>query len=753
MPSGDAPGPGGTGALRAWLRADPRHRKCALGVLIGLGVYLLILPLWFAGGLDWLEHYALDARTTMWLEPGTSDPNLVLIQVDDESLDHIRATGQAWPPRRALWGSVVSYCRRGGAKAMVLDVTFAEPSAYTIFERDVVAEEETDDAIFAANLRSAGQAYLGVTLATPGRENAHGMLKEPPALPLEIQCAPEAADPPAYVGITPPVEPIRSAVAGLGNVIIASDADGVVRGYHPIVRINGKPFPSLGTLVAAHVMGAKTLSIGHRSLRLGEREIRLDHRGRINLRFHGPWEGAANQLRRPYPYTNLKTILESILVEARNQDLPMEERQPVPFPAEMFRDRVVFLGYTAADLGDIHTLPTGPLKPGVLVHMTAVDNLLHGDPLRHNKLGWAIFGVLLACLVTALSVSYPSSWRGPTLGFIVLALLVAAATGLYGMSLLWIDFAPMFFGILGTMSFCLAAHYILEYRQRRQIRGMLSVYLAPQAVAYFERHPEKLVLGGETREATMFFSDLAGFTSISEGLGPAKLVEIMNDYLGRVTNVILEHEGTVDKYIGDAVVAFWNAPIDQPDHALRACHAAIDSQAAMLELRRQYPMLNMRVGLNSGVVTVGNMGCASKFNYTVMGDAVNLASRLEGANKNYDTLTMIGEDTYRHVVGKVVARELDLLRVKGKDKPVRVYELVGRPGEVSDTRRQVLLRYENGLTAYRERRWAEAIQQFQSAVDLDPEDGPARLYLERCNGYLTDPPEPDWDGVTTLTTK
>ena len=253
---------------------------------------------------------------------------------------------------------------------------------------------------------------------------------------------------------------------------------------------------------------------------------------------------------------------------------------------------------------------------------------------------------------------------------------------------------------------------------------------------------------------SVFFSDVAGFTSVAESLSPEDLTELLNLYLSEMTAVIFQNGGTVDKFIGDAIVAFWNAPLDQPDHAALACQAALDCQKRLVELRDRVRQqsgqeLHMRIGLNTGPMVVGNMGSSDRFDYSVLGDAVNLGARLEGACKQYGIWILIGEGTYAEVKDRFEAREIDLIRVVGKREPVRVYELLARGGQLSAERRKVLARFEEGLALYRERKWTTAVGVFK-ALDDDPV---ARVYLSRCQQYQVSPPPDDWDGVWELTQK
>ncbi|UCD56439.1 MAG: adenylate/guanylate cyclase domain-containing protein, partial [Candidatus Hydrogenedentota bacterium] len=296
-------------------------------------------------------------------------------------------------------------------------------------------------------------------------------------------------------------------------------------------------------------------------------------------------------------------------------------------------------------------------------------------------------------------------------------------------------------------------------KKRKFIRKAFEHYMNPAVVDQIAENPDMLELGGKEMVLTAFFSDVAGFTTISEQLTPHELVELLNEYLTVMTDIILEYDGLLDKYEGDAIMAVFGAPIHFPDHATKACHAGLQMQAQLRQMREKWksqgrPELRMRVGLNTGPMIVGNMGSLTRFDYTVMGDAVNLASRLEGVNKQYSTEIMISEFTLEHCKPDVIVRDIDLIRVKGKAVPVRIYEVLARSNDgLPDDTKLALEHYSCGLEAYRQRNWETGIKELQRALEIKPDDGPSLTYVKRCKEYLSAPPPDDWDGVYTMTTK
>ena len=287
---------------------------------------------------------------------------------------------------------------------------------------------------------------------------------------------------------------------------------------------------------------------------------------------------------------------------------------------------------------------------------------------------------------------------------------------------------------------------------------MFQTYMSPKILKYLEDHPDAFSLSGEKREATMFFSDVANFTTISESLSAEELALVLNKYLSPMTEILMKYDGYVDKYEGDAIMCDFGVPMEDLDHAWKACFAAIDQQAALEVLRPQIKKdhgvdIFVRMGINSGVVSAGNMGSNQRFQYTVMGDAVNQASRFEGANKQYGTYMMIGEETYRRAQDKIEARILDRLVVKGKLKPITVYELLGRKGQVEPKMLQICAYFTEGINLYWNRQWDAAIAAFEKALAVKGEDKPSRVFIERCHIYQENPPGPDWQGEFVMETK
>ncbi|MBF0108879.1 MAG: CHASE2 domain-containing protein [Magnetococcales bacterium] len=431
-----------------------------------------------------------------------------------------------------------------------------------------------------------------------------------------------------------------------------------------------------------------------------------------------------------------------------------EELYELSYP---IKDRIVLVGDTSEVSHDWFDTPVGMVY-GVEIIADVIQTMLKGGPLRPASV--AQEGLLAVVLM--LGMMALGAIKHPTVRVLFAVVII----------LFWAAAVTMVYihqGLVFSMSYALMAaimsfmvinmrFYLQEMSQKKMIKGAFGQYLSPKVVDILVKDPSKLSLGGEERVMTAYFSDVAGFSTISEKLTPSELVLLLNEYLTAMCEIIAKYDGTVDKFEGDAIIAFWGAPLDQPNHATLCCHAAVEMQQFMLQMRERLARegraeLRVRMGINSGRMVVGNMGSKQRMDYTIMGDAVNLAARLEGANKFYASDTMISDATYNLAKDDIDCRVLDTVRVIGKKEPVTIYQLLGKKGEVTGKMAELLVHYNAGLAKYRERNYQEAITLFEKALAIIPGDGPAKTYLERCQEYLSNPPPADWDGVFVFTSK
>ncbi len=539
------------------------------------------------------------------------------------------------------------------------------------------------------------------------------------------------------VGVLNMIDPFAEWVTYQGFVDTNVDYSGIVRSEYMAIHFENEFYPPLGVQVARVY---KNIDYGELKLVLTEKlifketEIPIDSWNRMMINYCGP--------EFTFKYFSFCDVIDGKV------------------PPDTFNNKIVFLGATASGLGDFIATPFSSQTPGVEKHATVTENILHEKFVVRGE--WEVLQDVIAilCISLALGILLPllpsiwgavastSLWFG--YNYYVYERFVNDGT--------WLNVTYPSVTVILCFSSITLYRFISEEKLRKGVKSAFENFMDPKVVHEILKEPEDIKLGGEEREVTVYFSDIEKFSSISEKLQPAELIELLNEYLSEMTDQILDHGGFLDKYIGDAIVAAFGTPLEQPDHAVKACLATIDNQKRLRELNVKFKeegrlQIKARIGLNSGRVLVGNVGSTNRLSYTVIGDEVNLGARLEAANKYYGTYTMISESTYELAKDHIEARELDMIRVVGKEKPVKVYELIDRKGEVQEAKREVLKLYEDGLEMYRKKEWQKAIAMFQKALNKDPHDGPSLAYIERCKIYVQDPPPENWDGVYVLTEK
>jgi adenylate cyclase len=425
----------------------------------------------------------------------------------------------------------------------------------------------------------------------------------------------------------------------------------------------------------------------------------------------------------------------------------VQPSRPTPSP------KIVLVGATALGLYDARTTPFDREVPGVEIHATVIDNILHRDfVLRPVWIrGVNILIILLMALVPCILLVKLPAMKGAFISVGLLLLYAVANRYLLVNQGIWINLISPGIAFLGVFGVVTVYRYVTEEMEKKKIRNTFQYFVSPGVVNEILRDPAKLKLGGERKVLSVLFSDLRDFTYLSETLSPDTLTKLLNLYLTPMTEIVFRYQGTLDNYMGDALMAIFGAPLDQEDHAEKACHAALDMLKALEDLQKNWeidgvPKVSMGIGINSGLMSVGNMGSDMLFDYSVVGDHVNLGSRLEKLNREYGTSIILSEFTYGYVKDLFACRELDIVRVRGRTEPVRIFELLGRedPFHEWPTFKTV---YENGLRAYRSQRWDDGIGEFEKTLRIRPGDGPTKLYLRRCRLLQRKSPSSEWDGI------
>ena len=422
-----------------------------------------------------------------------------------------------------------------------------------------------------------------------------------------------------------------------------------------------------------------------------------------------------------------------------------------------FENKIVLIGATAADLHDDVIVPlSNQAMPGVEVNANLVQSILTKDFLNYqddiSAIGLVIlFGLLAGIILFRFRIHIATMLlAGLVIGYILLSIAIFDYGIIMNIIYPLLSLSLVYIALVVTF-------YLTEERSRKWITSVFGKYVSPVVIDNLIKNPNSIKLGGEKRNITIFFSDIRGFTSISEKLEPEKLVHLINEYLSEMTSIIIKDQGLVDKYMGDAIMAFWGAPLEQPDHAEMACSSSLEMIDKLRSLQKKWreediPSFEIGIGLNSGDAIVGNMGSFKRFDYTAMGDNVNLASRLEGLNKVYGTNIIISEKTYNIIKEKFETRKLDAVRVKGKRKPVFIYELLSKKDGLSKKDFDFVRHYENGLKLYFNKEWKKAIKSFNEALKI-VNDNASHMFITRSQEFLKNPPSSDWDGVWEMKAK
>ena len=675
---------------------------------------------------------------------------VVIVDIDEASL---REIGQ-WPWPRTVIADLITRLRAAGAVAVGFDVIFAEPDRMSpavaagsfrgldAETREKLAALPSNDAVLAEAIKRVGGIIVGETGAAQAAPRAEG--ENAPQTGFAIVGPNPRPFLVTFPGLLRNIPPIEQAAAGRGMFSIDPEPDGIVRRVPVVMEAQGQLAPALTMEMLRVVSRAGAILIradqaGVKTVAVPGLEVPTDGRGRFWVYFNK---------RDPARSVSATDVLNGRVAPDR------------------LRGRLVLIGTSATGLLDIKTTPVQPDMPGVEVHAQILENILTKSLLASP--GYAIGAEIIAAVVFGLAIIVAAPMLPAA---IVVALGAALIAGLIGISWyffvehhLLIDFTYPLISCWLIYLVLTFVNYFREQQQRQQIRSAFGFYLSPPLVEQLARSPEKLVLGGEERRMTILFSDVRGFTTISEHYkdDPQGLTQLMNRFLTPLTNAIIERKGTIDKYIGDAIMAFWNAPVDDDEHEANACDAALEmlARAEVLngELKREaeasggvYMPLRIGIGLNSGPCVVGNMGSDFRFNYSVLGDTVNLASRLEFRTKDYRLSLVIGSRTAERAKEKFATMEIDLIQVKGKKQPELVFTVLGR-AEVSEDPRCNELRDLNTqmLAAYRKQQWDEAerlIERCRKLAGGFGADGLFEMYKERIAVYRAEPPPADWTGV------
>jgi adenylate cyclase len=725
-----------------------------------LGIYYLD-PHFF----NVLELKALDLRFLSRGHIPTSG-KVCLVTVDEKSLDELGR----WPWPRIRMAQLLDALAKAEAKVVGFDVVWAEPDEHSdlqslsalkqklaerrLLNRDLekyfaeAIQRADSDRTLAESLARSRRAILGYFFHFSSREGNGKKEKAPPkslppltAFNLVKFTSEEATRVPLFeaehVEVNIPI--LSEAADGAGYFNIFPDRDGTVRWAPLVIKYQDRFYCALSLAVLQKFLDHSPLSMriaefGVEQMRLGTLAIPTNEEGRLLINYRGP--------QKTYPHYSATDVIHGKI------------------PEKAFQGKIVLVGATAIGIYDMRVTPIEHVFPGLEIHANVIDSILL-EQFLHRPNWIALVDILVIVTIgMILGVLLPrvkALW-GALMGGLVFIFVLMLGKFLFEAQGVWMNLTYPILNLVLIYLGVTGYRYMTEEREKKKIRGAFQYYLTASVVEEMLKNPDKLKLGGEKKDLTVLFSDIRGFTSISERMTPEGLVKFLNEYLTRMTDIVFQYDGLLDKYMGDAIMAIWGAPLDQQDHVKRACLAALDMVEELHRLQKKWstegmPFLNIGIGINAGPMVVGNMGSDRRFDYTVMGDNVNLGSRLEGSNKVYGTNIIISEIIHERIQEEFLGRELDLVRVKGKDRPVKIFELLARKAQASADQKALARNFQEALADYRHRDWDKARQAFQAILARFPQDGPAKLYLERCEGLAKNPPPKDWDGVYIMTTK
>lgn len=706
---------------------EPSKRRfvktATIAIIIGLITAILVSVLYMTGLFDPWEMKTYDLRMVSTRANRTKPANVAIFYVDEASLRFMGQQKINWPWPRELYSAALNFCKRGGAKAVLFDLFYSEDSVYGV----------EDDAAFASGVQNGPPSYF--VLFSSKNEAAFDDRDVAAAAKSSI---PFQGEPPKWLEgqkslQSLPIWPLIDTAKGLGNAEAAPDPDGVYRRITPMFLYENAPLPSVSFKMASDLENVESISWPNKKiLKFGGTDIPLDDSGSMLINYYGGTD--------IFPNYSLAEVIVS--------DAQIVNNQEPNINPSVIKDKVVIVGVAAPGLYDMKSSPFSKVYPGAEVHATVIENLLTKDFLASSGLLISILIIAIVSLLTAMGLAVLRSW------WEIVILLVAIFIVLVGSSFLLFYLGISIPLVAPFTAYALASFSVLMFRfmtegkKKREIRRAFGQYLSPHIVKKIAESPESLKLGGEEKEITIFFSDIANFTSISEKTPPSELVSRLNRYFSVATEVIQKHDGTLDKYIGDAIMAFWGAPLEDEKHASNGVNAALEIQKTLKKMAIGF---ETRIGIHTDQAIVGNVGSNIRFNYTAIGDAVNLASRLEGINKQFGTNIIISESTYEKTLDLIEARKIGRIRVKGRKTPINIYEPVGKKGEFGYLHIDPIKTFARALSSFEDGNFGEAEKIFNKVLEVVP-DPVSKIYIEYCRKYLQNPPR-DFDGAINFETK
>jgi adenylate cyclase len=659
-------------------------RKIAAGLLLGAGSALLVFLLaWVQlGGLDEIDWRLYDWALRRIADPASVNHDIVLVEINDASIrDYADAVGR-WPWPRVLQSNLIDFLERAPARVIAYDIQLTEKSRGSFkFGDEPWTAEESDNAM-VSSVRSAGNVVMLADATNPGMTGSSGPQASPSwQSPYRLGSLIEERP-----IVQPPFPELRDAAAALGHNFLALDEDGIARRVAPFIRSGGRYLPSLGVAAALRAGGFSPdeVSLDGTTIRIRDRRIPLVpvrvRNATSGRDVHDQWTMLVNYRapvetvgKRPYPTFEARHLLVS-------QDQLLAGQTPLVDPA-IFKNKIVFIGLTGAGLVDVFQTPMGgALMPGIQLHASVADSLLSNRFIATAPVPWRVATTASVAILVGLMAAllpFAAAAGGATL-------MAVAWTAIAVLTLkrgVWLNTIQPLAAIALVLFAGTAYRYFVEDYQKRLVKKLFGRYVSKDVFEQLMAHPDRAELGGKRRQMSVLFSDIRGFTTITEKGDAEALVGQLNEYFSRMVDIVFGHKGTVDKFVGDMVMALYGAPVEDPDHAEHAVATAIEMVGALADLNSKWAargmaQLDIGIGINSGDMIAGNIGSSSIMSYTVIGDNVNLGSRLESLNKDYGTRIIISDASRTQLKGDYAIRPLGEVVVKGKTKSVSIFEVV-----------------------------------------------------------------------------
>ena len=713
------------------------YKRWYIGLIIAVIIAILVSLFYETDIGKQLEWKTVDYRFRKFTVPERADSNVVLVAIDNTSLNYFEDFGVLWKWPRNFYGITVNYFASVGAKAIIFDMMFDDPD----IDRAETDASETDGA-FAQYIKQAGNVILGAEFTMNETDITPDITSF--SIDPQIESSLYSQD---FKGGIIPIDVLLQSTKSLGFLNIRPDDDGIIRRVPLIYSYKDNYYPQVAYSGFLLGQGQDEIIVKNNAFITNGSSIPVTNNDKYFINWYGP--GGKDGVFKYYPFA---AVFQSALA--------MQSGGEPSLPNETFKDKYIILGATASGLSDLRPTPFINPYPGMEIWATALSNFLNKDFVSISP-GWINFlhAILVAFITFIIFIRLNPKIANPLM-ILVIVYIIGITIFLWKADRILLNLSMPLVGFVLSYGYSATISYIMEGRSKRDIKKVFTRYLHPDVIDTLLIDPDSVKIGGDSINATVLFTDIANFTTFSEGKTPKELVGLLNEYFDKITGIVLENNGLLDKYTGDGIMAIFGAPISKKDHALMSCRAALEHRKYCQKLQQEKQEFNAadnfhihtRIGVNSGPIVAGNIGSKNRMDYTAIGDNVNLAARLEGVNKIYKTQIMLSESTYELIKEKFFCRELDRLRVKGKTEPTSVYELIDETTEEAIQKNAWINDYATALSHYKKAEWNKAIDIFEGLSQNPVNDKASGVMLERCRKFKHEIPK-GWDGIFTLEVK